>query len=460
MATDKDFKVKNGIVTGGNVGIAGVSTGASLHVYTANASRVATFETTSSTTGAIQIKNTGSGAFPPQVLSINDDMAFQTAGAHRVRIMASGHVAINAITNVGIGGGGDFLAVGGSIGFINQLNGLPGVGNSVELVNRSATGGFQFYTNAGAQIPFTIAGTAPTNSLRIDASGNVLIGTTSAFAKFVVIGNALIGNGSPDNSTAPAFAGTYFGFDGASNTAIIQAVNGSTAQLAFHTKQTGAAPVERMRIASNGAVGIGTSSPLRAFDIAGSAGNVNAGIRTSSTASFVSLRMNDSGSEATAVGSALHQMGTTYSPSGPYFADGCTLTAFGVGGLNLATETSVTPIRFFTQSILRAQITAAGVIQDGAGRELGWKNIPPTSNTWVRGGANVITAAATIGTSNIGDVYSVYNDSAVAVTLTASGVTLRLGGTTTTGNRTLLPFGFATIWYQTTTLAVINGNVT
>ena len=352
MATDKDFKVKNGIVTGGNVGIAGVSTGASLHVYTANASRVATFETTSSTTGAIQIKNTGSGAFPPQVLSINDDMAFQTAGAHRVRIMASGHVAINAITNVGIGGGGDFLAVGGSIGFINQLNGLPGVGNSVELVNRSATGGFQFYTNAGAQIPFTIAGTAPTNSLRIDASGNVLIGTTSAFAKFVVIGNALIGNGPPDNSTAPAFAGTYFGFDGASNTAIIQAVNGSTSQLAFHTKQTGAAPVERMRI------------------------------------------------------------------------------------------------------------TAAGIIQDAAGRELGWKNIPPTSNTWVRGGANVITAAATIGTSNIGDVYSVYNDSAVAVTLTASGVTLRLGGTTTTGNRTLLPFGFATIWYQTTTLAVINGNVT
>ena len=106
------------------------------------------------------------------------------------------------------------------------------------------------------------------------------------------------------------------------------------------------------------------------------------------------------------------------------------------------------------------QITAAGIIQDAAGNELGWKNIPPTSNTFVRGGANVITAGTTVGASNAGDVYSVYNNSGVSVTLTASGITLRLGGTTTIGNRTLLPFGFATIWFQTTTVAIINGNVT
>ena len=119
-------------------------------------------------------------------------------------------------------------------------------------------------------------------------------------------------------------------------------------------------------------------------------------------------------------------------------------------------------IKLYTNAgaVVALTVSTAGVLTDLNGKELGLKNIPPNSNTWVRGECNVITSGATIGTSNAGDVYSVYNDSSSSVTLTASGITLRLGGTTTSGNRTLLPYGFATVWFQSSTVAVINGNVT
>jgi len=119
-------------------------------------------------------------------------------------------------------------------------------------------------------------------------------------------------------------------------------------------------------------------------------------------------------------------------------------------------------IKLYTNAgaVVALTVSTAGVLTDLNGKELGLKNIPPNSNTWVRGECNVITGGATVGTSNAGDVYSVYNDSSSSVTLTASGITLRLGGTTTSGNRTLLPYGFATVWFQSSTVAVINGNVT
>lgn len=106
-------------------------------------------------------------------------------------------------------------------------------------------------------------------------------------------------------------------------------------------------------------------------------------------------------------------------------------------------------------------ISNTGVIADGAGNELGFKNIPPVANTWARGKCNVITAGTSIAASAAGDTFSIYNNSTVAVTLTQlAGVTMYLGGTNSTGNRTLLPHGFATLWFADATTAVINGNVT
>lgn len=77
-----------------------------------------------------------------------------------------------------------------------------------------------------------------------------------------------------------------------------------------------------------------------------------------------------------------------------------------------------------------------------------------------RGNTIVTASGVTIPASVFaaGDVFSVYNNSAVAITLTqAAGLTLHLVGTSTTGNRTLAQRGIATIYYITATDAVITG---
>lgn len=55
------------------------------------------------------------------------------------------------------------------------------------------------------------------------------------------------------------------------------------------------------------------------------------------------------------------------------------------------------------------------------------------------------------------DVVTIYNNSAGSLTITASITTLRLGGTATTGNRTLAQRGIATIVFISGTEAVISG---
>ena len=91
-------------------------------------------------------------------------------------------------------------------------------------------------------------GTASSERMRLDSSGNLGIGTATPAAKFHAEGNALIGNGSANTETNPAYSGAWFGFDAGTNTAVIQAINASTSNLSFHTKLSGAAPVERLRI--------------------------------------------------------------------------------------------------------------------------------------------------------------------------------------------------------------------
>ena len=57
-----------------------------------------------------------------------------------------------------------------------------------------------------------------------------------------------------------------------------------------------------------------------------------------------------------------------------------------------------------------------------------------------------------------GDTFSIYNNSASNITLTqGTNITLRLGGTATTGNRTLAQRGIATVVFISATEAVIGG---
>lgn len=58
-----------------------------------------------------------------------------------------------------------------------------------------------------------------------------------------------------------------------------------------------------------------------------------------------------------------------------------------------------------------------------------------------------------------GDVITVVNTGGTgAVTLAGTGVTLQLSGTTTTGNRTVAPGGVATLFFTSSTHAMVGGS--
>jgi hypothetical protein len=108
--------------------------------------------------------------------------------------------------------------------------------------------GMRFYVTDGA-------GAAATERMRIDAGGNVGIGTTSPDELLDIEGgNIKVGIASG----AGAVAGRLL-IDTTTDNVMRLSVNrgGSTGQLAFHT----GADTEAMRINNNGNVGIGTTSP-------------------------------------------------------------------------------------------------------------------------------------------------------------------------------------------------------
>lgn len=99
------------------------------------------------------------------------------------------------------------------------------------------------------------------------------------------------------------------------------------------------------------------------------------------------------------------------------------------------------------------------------GQEIGFRLVPrrTTSGTAVVGdtsGCVAVTAGFTIPNSVFaaGAAFSIYNDSASPVTITqGAGLTLRQAGTANTGNRTLAARGIATLWFNTTSEAIISG---
>lgn len=130
-------------------------------------------------------------------------------------------------------------------------------------------------------------------------------------------------------------------------------------------------------------------------------------------------------------------------------------STFTIGGAQVATQAYVTGLGYapLASPALTGTPTHGGI-------EIGYRDIPRVTGGIERGKCNAVAAGFTVNTGPAaGSAYSVYNDSAAAFTITqGAGLTLRLGGTTTTGDRTLAPRGFATIWFNSTTEAIIQGS--
>lgn len=92
--------------------------------------------------------------------------------------------------------------------------------------------------------------------------------------------------------------------------------------------------------------------------------------------------------------------------------------------------------------------------------KIGFRSIPRSTTGFVKGYMFATAAGQTVNSSSAGDTFSIYNDSAAAITLTqGAGVTMRKAGTATTGNLTLAARGIATLWFNTATEVIVSGNV-
>jgi hypothetical protein len=119
---------------------------------------------------------------------------------------------------------------------------------------------------------------------------------------------------------------------------------------------------------------------------------------------------------------------------------------------------------------LALRITSAGVIQDGNGFELGYKGLPLSGTTsgsllgtdrgkLVRASSGITWATTSISGAALGDVWTIYNNSAGNITITQGASTTLSFGPAGSGNRTLGVNGVATILYVGgSTQGVISGS--
>ena len=250
-------------------------------------------------------------------------------------------------------------------------------------------------------------GTATATNITLnEAGGNVGIGATTPGAKLDVAGNILLSSATPTITFNSG--GGFISNAGAANT------------VAISTSAT-----ERFRIASAGQWGLGGANY-------GSSGQV----------------LTSQGASAAPIWSTV-ATGTVTSVAGTGSVNGLTLTGTVTSSGNITLGGSVTSV-------------ASGATIDGI--TIGYRNIPRSTTSGTATTADVgkviaVSAGITIPNSTFaaGDAISIYNDSASAITITAGVTTLRLAGTTTTGNRTLAARGMATIWFNSATEAVISG---
>ena len=244
------------VAANGNVGV-GTTTPATKFEVSTNTGvetfKVTQTDTTGGTLARMRISH-GSGAegtfsvgqgFGVIGMATSGPFVFTTTDIERMRITADGNLG------VGTQSPGAKLGVSGEINILPDAYGLLTVGRydagfpwAIIRPDASATG-MEFRNNAGDQVMSMVSSTK-----------NVGIGTSSPAYKLVV-----------SNAGAAGIE-----FDPA--TGIIQTYNRSTSAYTgmslYASEQrfyTGSSPAERMRIAANGNIGIGTTSPAEKFQI-------------------------------------------------------------------------------------------------------------------------------------------------------------------------------------------------
>lgn len=263
------------------------------------------------------------------------------------------------------------------------------------------------------------------------------------------------------NNVDPVAAGVHVFQD---STGIGGLANQSNNALRFATNAT-----DRMLIAANGRVGIGTNTPTQTLDVNG----------TALFSGPVYLQPGTSGStEATRAinDAAFHSFYNTANTlrTGAivgYVADRITVVLENANLFSVSKGASS-----FTWSPVGLAPSDNGVQTLGANAAR-WSTVYATQGEFTNGvnkvkgtpinGGNLAAGElfVTAGTitfgapGTAGDVYYAFNNSGSSVTVVqGGGLTMRLAGTTATGNRTLLPYGILSGVYIDSNTIVISGS--
>lgn len=201
---------------------------------------------------------------------------------------------------------------------------------------------------------------------------------------------------------------------------------------------------EDVRIDASGNVGIGTTSPAYKLDVAGV---INTTDQFRSFGSGGDLRINGN------FGGTIAGMGVVTNNPLMFFTNNTEKARIDASG-NVGIGTTSPS----------AKLEANGNIKDSKGdvRDLPINNQTTAYVTVANDVGKVITTTANVTINgaifSIGQAVSIYNNSASSITiLPGTGVTMYLGGTATTGNRTLAQRGVATALEVASNTFVISG---
>lgn len=219
-----------------------------------------------------------------------DTLAWSTGGSERMRIDATGNVGIGTtapLATLSIGGGSIVdanvpvqISAGGSRKYfgINRTDGVHGL-----LVGWDTSYGGSVIRSVSASDPLSLMVNSTTRALVIDTSGNVGIGTTNPGVPLQIRSNSaqLSLETSSDPSNYHALMGAQYNYGesffikvcGGNGVKTLMSygdgvglflASGSASPIAFSTNAA-----EKMRITSDGNVGIGTTAPVGKLHVSG-----------------------------------------------------------------------------------------------------------------------------------------------------------------------------------------------
>ena len=341
---------------------------------------------------------------------------------------------------------------------------------------------------AADTIAFTEGGN---EAMRIDSAGNVGIGTTSPANKFEVNGDG-IRNTARASTTAgqvlieaqasnywsvPTYTGTSLRQSGSTATGTYAGLsNANLGSLIFQNGSAGligtnggtpiviaTAETERMRIHSTGGVSIGNTTDPGATNLSVT-GTISL---NNGTSNLILYNANGVAAPAFTTRSAGAKLVLfpNIGASNSDYALGIESNTLWFGVDQVASR----QFRWYGGTTLAATLTGAGAlttvstISDGHGNVrsaiLNSQTTGYTTTAADNGKTVIVTGGVTIGVSvhSNGDIITIFNNSASAITITTTSLTVYLAGTASTGNRTLAQRGLATIVCVATNTFAISG---